>query len=102
MIEHIVLLKPRAEVDPAAVAGLWSGITALATRIPGIVTIEVGNNVSPEGLGRGFALGFVVRFADATARDAYLPHPDHLAVVPLVHAVADEVLVFDLELAKRA
>ena len=36
-------------------------------------------------------------FESAAARDIYLPHPDHLAVVPLVHAVAEQVLVFDLE-----
>ncbi len=42
-------------------------------------------------------MGFVITFADAAARDAYLPHPAHVAVQPLVRAVAAEVLVFDLE-----
>lgn len=96
MVEHVVLLKPKATVTDAAIADLWSGINGLATVIPGITEIQVGVNGSPEGLDRGFTLGFIVRFVDEAARDAYLPHPAHQAVVPLVLAVADEVLVFDL------
>lgn len=96
MLQHVVLLKPHADVHPDAVVALWSGLSRLQTLIPGITGLSVGANSSPEGLDRGFTLGFVMTFVDAAARDAYLPHPDHLAVVPLVHAVAAEVLVFDL------
>ena len=98
MIDHIVLLKPKSGVSDSALAALWVGIQGLQTQIPGIQAIHVGSNTSPEDLDRGFTLGFTVRFNDAAARDAYLPHPEHLAVVPLVLAVADEVLVFDLDI----
>jgi hypothetical protein len=99
VVDHIVLLKPHPNVPDAAITALWSGLGSLATTIPGIESIQVGVNTSPEGLAQGFTLGFVVRFEDAAARDGYLPHPDHVAVVPLVRAVADDVLVFDLELS---
>lgn len=97
MVEHIVLIRPRAGVDAAATSALWSAQAGLVGKIPGIEGVQVGENTSPEGLDRGFTLGFVVRFVDAASRDGYLPHPDHLAVVPLVQAVAEAVLVFDLD-----
>ena len=50
-------------------------------------------------MSQGYDLGFVFTFTDAAARDAYLPHPAHVAVQPLVRAVAAELLVFDLETA---
>jgi hypothetical protein len=96
MIDHVVLLKPKPDVDGPKLTALWSGLGALKTRIPGIVSIHMGENSSPEGKDRGFTLGFIVTFDTTEHRDAYLPHPEHIAVVPLVRVVADEVLVFDL------
>ena len=37
-----------------------------------------------------------MEFVSIAARDAYLPHPPHVAVGLLVGAVATDVLVFDL------
>ena len=99
MLEHVVLIRPRPDADQAAIAALWSGIAGLEGRIPGIEAIALGDNVSPEGKDQGYTLGFIVTFADRSALDAYLPHPDHVAVVPLVRAVADDVIVFDVERA---
>jgi Stress responsive A/B Barrel Domain len=96
MIEHVVLLKPKSDLQPQALTALWSGLGALRATIPGIASIRMGENSSPEGKAQGYTLGFVVTFHTAADRDAYLPHPEHLAVVPLVRAVADDVLVFDL------
>jgi hypothetical protein len=90
-------MRPRPEGDVTATTALWTALAGLVEKIPGIESVQVGENTSPEGLDRGFTLGFVVRFVDAAARDGYLPHPDHVAVVPLVQAVAEEVLVFDLD-----
>ena len=97
MLEHVVLINPKPDVEQAAVAALWTGIAGLQALIPGMEGIAVGENISPEGKDQGFTLGFIVTFADRSALDVYLPHPDHLAVVPLVRAVAQEVIVFDLE-----
>lgn len=97
MLEHVVLIKPKPEADTAAIAALWAGLGGLVESIPGITNLVVGENVSPEGKDNGYSLGFIVTFRNQAARDAYLPHPEHLAVVPLVRAVADDVLVFDIE-----
>jgi hypothetical protein len=97
VLEHVVLIKPRPDAETAAIAALWAGLGGLVESIPGITNLVVGENVSPECKDNGFTLGFIVTFRDRAARDGYLPHPEHLAVVPLVRAVADDVLVFDIE-----
>ena len=94
---HIVLLRPHPDVEEAAIARLREALAELPAKIPGITAYTWGANVSPEGKGDGYRLGFVMEFTDAAARDAYLPHPDHTAVGPLVGAVAADVLVFDLQ-----
>ena len=97
MILHVVLIKPNPAADPPAIEELRDFLAGLPAKIPGIVDYRFGTNVSPEGLGRGYSHGFLMTFADAAARDAYLPHPEHLKVRPLMDAVAAEVLVFDLD-----
>ncbi|MFM9105775.1 MAG: Dabb family protein [Chloroflexota bacterium] len=94
---HIVLLQPKPGATEEQFGDLWREIGHMAGRIPGIVSVAFGPNRSVENLEQGYTQGFTVRFTDRAARDSYLPHPDHLAVVPFVRAVADRVLVFDLE-----
>lgn len=93
---HVVLLQARADADAERIERLWTALYRLRDAIPGIVGVTCGPNTSPEGLEQGYTLGFIVRFVDAAARDNYLPHPAHVAVVPLVQGVAERVLVFDL------
>ena len=97
MILHVVLIKPKPDVDPDALRALRLVLDGLPEKVPGIKSYHFGPNVSPEGLGRGYEYGFVMTFETAAARDAYLPHPEHLKVHPLMDEVANEVLVFDIE-----
>lgn len=97
MIQHIVLIKMRHDADPQATERLVGALARLQHKIPGILDYRWGKNVSPEGLGRGYEHGFVMTFESAEARDAYLPHPEHQKIGPLIAPVAEEVLVFDLE-----
>ena len=91
-------MKTIPNLDPALVEGTKSGLAALPGQIPGIVECGFGANNSSEGLTSGFDYGFTVDFVDASARDAYLPHPAHQAFVPVVRAMSSEVLVFDFEI----
>jgi hypothetical protein len=101
MIRHIVLVRFPVGTGGEVKAALWRDLDALRDRIPGMTGFEVGPNVSPEGLARGYTDGFVVTFADAAARDAYLVHPDHQAIGGRIVAAAEGglegVLVFDFE-----
>lgn len=94
---HIVLMKQKSDATEADLAELRSRVQELEHLVPGIESITFGPNVSIEPLTEGYTIGFIVQFSDSAARDAYLPHPDHQAVIPFVQSVVDSVLVFDLD-----
>jgi Stress responsive A/B Barrel Domain len=97
VITHIVLFESKPHTSAGPVETLRQALADLVGVIPGLTSFAWGTNVSPEGKGQGFDLGFVMEFDRPASRDAYLPHPAHVAVGPLVRAVADDVLVYDLE-----
>ena len=98
MIEHIVLLRWKSDTGNAAKAELAGGLAELAGEVPGIARYVSGAQGSAEGKHNGFDWGFVMTFTDTAARDAYLPHPAHQAVVTkLLAPVVQDVLVFDFE-----
>ena len=89
MILHCVFLRFKAALQPADKQAIFEA-----------VDVKYGPNVSPEGLNGGFVDGFTVTFDDAAARDAYLVHPEHVAVGERIIAATDGglagILVFDL------
>lgn len=99
MLRHIVLIRFKPDVTAATIQAALDQVAALREKIDGIVAVSIGANVSPESLEKGFRHGFVVDFLDEPARDAYLPHPDHVIVgsklVELADGGLDGILVFD-------
>lgn len=102
MIRHIVLVKFKGSVSAAEREAIYDDLRALRGKIDGLIADQYGSNVSPEGLGKGFADGFTMDFRDAAARNAYLIHPDHQAagakLVAALDGGLDGLVVFDLEL----
>jgi hypothetical protein len=98
-LRHAVFVRFAKGADIAAIS---TALRALQTQIDGIVDISIGADCSPEGLQRGHTHGFTVDFRDATARDAYLPHPAHQKVGGMIVAAAeggiDGVMVVDWEI----
>lgn len=98
-IRHIVLVKFRAEVPASERQGIYDQLASLSGHLA-ITAMSFGANVSPEGLGQGFADGFTMDFPDAAARDVYLADPAHQAAgARLVAALEGGIaglLVFDL------
>jgi hypothetical protein len=94
-IVHTVLL----DLDPALPRETEEAIQALQglESLPGVRSMTVGANVSPEGLGDGFGHAAVVVFDSAEARDAYLTAPAHLAAVDLLQRCLRRVTVVDIE-----
>ena len=86
MIRHTVLCKFKPDADVAAV---FAALKALQQKIPGILAITCGADNSPEGLQKGYTHAFSVDFTDSSARDAYLPHPEHQKVGALVVAAIE-------------
>ena len=89
MIRHVVLFKLKSGVDTNTVAQVFSALKDLQTKIPGIISISTGIDCSPEGLQRGHTHGFTVDFENATARDAYLPHPAHQKVGAMIVGITE-------------
>jgi hypothetical protein len=102
MIRHCVFIRFRSGVSRQEQAELFAQITALRQHLPGMLGVHVGGNVSPEGLDKGYASGFIVDFEDVAARDAYLADPAHAAagagLVAAAEGGIEGILVYDLEL----
>ena len=104
MIRHCVFLRFKTSVPDAERASILADIAALKPLVPGYLTIDIGPNVSPEGLGKGYNGGFIIDFSDATARDTYLSHPEHekagSRIVAATEGGVDGVFVYDFEIAR--
>lgn len=94
-LRHVVMFGFTPETATGDTDGIVARFRALKDRIAGIEAFEWGTNVSPEGLNQGLTHCFVLTFADAAARDAYLPHPEHLAFVEFVKPFVANVTVVD-------
>ncbi|MDL2401066.1 Dabb family protein [Rhizobium mayense] len=102
MILHCVFMRLKSAMTQDDKKALFESVAALRQVIPGIVDVKYGPNVSPEGLHGGFVDGFVVMFESPEVRDAYLVHPEHVAVGERIVSSTDGglagLLVFDLNL----
>lgn len=102
MIRHCVLLRFKSGVTDRERDAIYAELRALKQKVDGLVAAHFGSNVSPEGLGQGFADGFVIDFRDVASRDAYLIHPDHQAaggkLVAMLEGGTSGLVVFDLDL----
>lgn len=103
MIRHCVFLRFKSEVDAELKAELFAEIDALKHRLPGVIAVHVGQNVSPEtGMDKGYSDGFIVDFEDATSRDIYLDDEGHkqagAKLVAASEGGVEGILVYDLEI----
>jgi Stress responsive A/B Barrel Domain len=102
VIRHCVFLRFRDDVSAPDRQSIYRDLKTLCTELPGALTIASGANVSPEAaMDKGFSEGFILDFADAAARDAYLVDPKHQAIAGRIVASTvggvDGVIVFDME-----
>lgn len=76
---HVVLFQFKDGVPEATVQSIEAAFRAFCAELPFVKDFEWGRNSSVEDLNDGFTHCFIVTFADAQDRDAYLPHPAHAA-----------------------
>ena len=95
-IIHVVLVRWAATATPDVVARFDAAARGVRASIPGVLEVAHGPSVSVEQLEQGYDYALHVRFADAEARDAYLPHPAHAPLADLIVANAETFVVFDL------
>jgi Stress responsive A/B Barrel Domain len=99
LLRHVVLFAFKSTATRADIARIEAAFAALPSQISVVRGFEWGTNVSPENLANGFTHCFVVTFADAAGRDAYLPHPAHAAFVAMAGPSIEKALVVDFFVA---
>lgn len=96
-VRHMVVCKFKPGTPEATRARLLDLVRGLKETIPGIESIEGGPYESPEGMNQGYTHGFLVTFESPAARDAYLPHPEHVVVRDALLEHIESALAFDFE-----
>lgn len=95
VLRHIVNLKYKEEATAEQVDIAVQQFVNLKNKIPEIVAFEWGLNNSKEGHSNGFTHCFTITFKDEKARDIYLIHKDHLALIDVVGPLLADVFVMD-------
>jgi Stress responsive A/B Barrel Domain len=92
---HVVSLKFKPEATPDQIKAVETAFAGLKDKVPGILSLNWGRNVSPENRNKEFTHCFVVTFGSEKDRDAYLPHPEHKALGKVLGPVLADVMVID-------
>lgn len=92
---HVVSFKFKDTATKAQIKEVEDAFRALKGKIPEIVSLEWGTNVSPEKLDKGFTHCWVLSFKSDKDRDAYLVHPDHKKFGAALGPVLGDVFVID-------
>ena len=96
MIRHVVLWTFKDSVAPAEQAAIVAAVRALATTVPSLRALEVGENVSP-ARAQGYTHILLETFDDRDALAAYASHPDHLPVLARLRDAVAQLIAVDLE-----
>ena len=103
-LRHVVLFGFGKAQSPGAIAevSLIRRFAELKALVPDIDDFEWGENSSPEGHNHEHSHVFLLTFANAQPRDAYLVHPDHAAFANWVQPFVSSVTVLDYWVKSRA
>jgi len=97
VIKHIVFWKLKLSADgrsaDANALEIKQRLEALNGRIPGLIRLEVGIDLSRTDSSADLAL--YSEFVDQAALDAYQVHPEHVAVADFVGRVRESRTVVD-------
>ena len=94
MITHVVLIRPKISTSNEELTVLLEHVQALQEKIPGILSISVGENRSVYH--QGFTHGIIMRFVDEAHLQAHHTHPAHVAVVTELDHLSRQSIDFDL------
>jgi quinol monooxygenase YgiN len=94
MITHVVLIQPKVSISSAELSAFLANVLALQEKIPGVLSLSVGENRSDYH--RGFTHGIIMRFVDEAHLQAHHTHPAHVAVVKEMDHLCGQSIDFDL------
>ena len=96
MIRHVVLWAFKGSVQQSERDAILAAVRALASTVPSLRSLEVGENVSP-ARAQGYTHVLIESFDDRDGLAAYASHPDHLPVLARLRDAAAQLLAVDLE-----
>ena len=94
-LQHVVSFKFKNSATPEEIKKVEDAFRALKEKIPQMVNLEWGTNVSKEKRDKGFTHCFIVTFKSETDRDTYIAYPDHKAFGKTLGPVLEDVFVID-------
>src|SRR5688500_18340299 len=97
MVQHMVLIQFKPEVDQATIDGVFAGLKRLSEVIPGIRHFSGEPYASSEGLNHGLPHGCLTTFESPAARDNYLTHPEHKRLLEAGLPLVQNLIAFDYE-----
>jgi hypothetical protein len=96
MFEHLVCFKFNEKYNRQNEKQLIDTLMSFKERIPGIVDLTAGVNVTEETNNiHGYTLGLRVTFQNQEALRQYGPHPAHQQFVKLLDGIIENVVVID-------
>lgn len=104
MILHVILYKPKTDMNDGARQQILEGLATAATAIPSIKRLRVGKRVTHgrPGYERAMHVDFeyavIVEFDDVEGLTAYLAHPAHSAIGGHFTSSASDSLAYDYEM----
>jgi hypothetical protein len=105
MVLHLVMFRPRPDLDAAARQGLSDAIAAALHLIPSVRRVRVGRRVTH---GRGYEQLMrtnythiaLLEFDDVAGLKAYLEHEVHEQLGARFFAAFEEALMYDYEVGE--
>lgn len=98
MIKHIVLFGVEPDASQIQIDNFYTNLYKLKEKIPGILSVEGGKNISLENYTKCLTDGFIMTFSDKKSRDDYLLCEAHKKFVEkYVDPIFDDCVVYDFE-----
>ena len=94
-LQHVVCFKFKTTATAQDIKKVEQAFQGLKQKIPQVVSLEWGTNVSKENKDKGFTHCFILTFKSQKDLDSYIVHPEHKAFVTLVGPLLDDVFVVD-------
>jgi len=96
MFDHLVSFRFKQPLSAEKEQQLLGELRSFKGRIPGIIEITAGANVTEETNNiHGYTLGLRVTFESQEALRDYGPHPAHQQFVSLLDGLLENVVVVD-------
>src|SRR5262245_30568558 len=105
MLTHLLLFRPKADLETQDRAALVSVLRQALRSIPSIRGARIGRRVMngrpyEQAMRVNYEFAALLEFDDVAGLKAYLEHPAHDALAARFFSVVDDALIYDFELVE--